>query len=90
MRFWILMLAFGAGFVWCASRVVKSRNQAVEQGYRIAELTREVEELEEDIEKLKIVRAALLKPNRLKARAKNQSLREATPGDVVVMKAAAE
>ena len=90
MRFWILMLAVGAGFVWCASRVVKSRNQAVEQGYRIAELTREVEELEEDIEKLKIVRAALLKPNRLKARAKNQSLREATPGDVVVMKAAAE
>ena len=86
MRFWLLIIAFGAGFVWCASRVVKSRNQAVEQGYRIAELTREVESLEEDIEKLKIVRAALLKPSRLKARAKTQALREAAPNDVVVMK----
>jgi len=86
MRFWLLIIAFGAAFVWCASRVVQSRNQAVEQGYRIAELTREVESLEEDIEKLKIVRAALLKPGRLKARAKMQALREATPNDVVVMK----
>ena len=90
MRFWILIIAFGAGFVWCASRVVKSRNQAVEQGYRIAELTKEVESLEEDIEKLKIVRAALLKPSRLKSRAKIQSLREAAPNDVVVMKGGEE
>lgn len=86
MRFWVLMIAFGAAFVWCASRVVQSRNQAVEQGYRIAELTREIETLEEDMEKLKIVRASLLKPSRLKARAKTQALKEAKPSDVVVMR----
>lgn len=90
MRFWFIMIGFGAAFVWCSARVVQSRNTAVEQGYRIAELTREVEALEEDIEKLKIIRAALLEPSRLKERAKQQMLHEATPSEVVVMKAAAE
>ena len=90
MRFWFVMIIFGAAFVWCSARVVKSRNMAVEQGYRIAELTREVESLEEEIGKLKILRAALLEPSRLKARAKQQSLHEATPVEVVVMKAKPE
>ena len=90
MRFWFVMIAFGAAFVWCAVRVVHSRNQAVEQGYRIAELTKEVEKLEDDIEKLKILRAALLEPSRLKARAAKQNLHEATPSEVVVMKAEIE
>ncbi len=85
-----MMVAFGAAIVWCAVRVVHARNQAVEQGYRIAELTRDVEQLEDDIEKLKILRAALLEPSRLKARAKHQNLHEAGPSEVVVMKAAAE
>ena len=84
------MIVFGGAFVWCSARVVKSRNMAVEQGYRIADLTREVERVEEDIEKLKILRAALLEPSRLKSRAKQKSLHEATPGEVVVMKAKQE
>ena len=87
MKFWGFAIVFAALAVWFGSGMVESRNKAVEQGYQIAQLTRQIAALEEQIEKLKITRAQLLEPSRLKRTAKLNHLHETTSKNVVVMEA---
>lgn len=65
MRFFVLSLAASCLLAWCGVRMVTQRHRAVALGYDFAGATREQRELEDELRRLEIVRAALLAPSRL-------------------------
>ncbi len=84
MRFFVLSLVAACALCWCGVRMVTQRHRTVALGYDIAGATREQSDLEDELRRLEIVRAALLAPSRLTEIALTAGLHDPS-GDQVVL-----
>ncbi len=85
MRFFLLAVATIAGLVYSALERVEERHAGVALGYEIAQALRTQRALEEEINQLRIDRAALLDPTRLEPIARKRGYRVPAPDQVVVI-----
>ena len=85
MRFFIISALTIAAVVGIALRVVHERNQGVNIGFEIQAASKELRSQQEIIHRLRIERAALLDPKRLRPAAMELGMRAATPDEVVPM-----
>lgn len=85
MRFFILAFATIGSLTWSAVQVVSERQVGVDLAYRIASSTRTQRTLTEELNQLRIDRAALLDPTRLEPLAVKHGLRVPAPDQVVVV-----
>jgi len=85
MRFFLLSVIAVSALVGTALRVVHERNRGVNIGFQIQQTTKELQEQQELIHQLRIQRAALLDPKRLRPAAQKLGMRSASPDEVVPM-----
>ena len=85
MRFFLLAALTISAVVAIALRVVHERNRGVNIGFSIQEASKELRKQQDIIHQLRIERAALLDPKRLRPKATKIGLRAATPDEVVPM-----
>ena len=85
MRFFIISALTIAAVVSIALRVVHERNRGVNIGFEIQAASKELRSQQEIIHRLRIERAALLDPKRLRPAAAKLGMRAASPDEVVPM-----
>lgn len=85
MRFFLLSALTISAVVAIALRVVHERNRGVNIGFAIQDASKDLRKQQEIIHQLRIERAALLDPKRLRPEATQIGLRAATPDEVVPM-----
>jgi len=85
MRFFLLAAIAVSALVGTAIRVVHERNRGVNIGFQIQQSSKELREQQEEMHLLRIKRAALLDPKRLRPAARKLGLRSASPDEVVPM-----
>lgn len=87
MRFFVVALIAVASIVFSLIRVVDRRQTQVTISYEIAEATQRQRNLEEQLERLRIDRAALLHPSRVEKVGLDWGLRPPAPEAIVVVDA---
>jgi cell division protein FtsL len=85
MRFFLLTAMVISAVAGIALRVVHERNHGVNIGFEIQEASKELRAQRELIHQLRIQRAELLDPKRLRPAAERIGLRSASPDEVVPM-----
>ena len=86
MRFFAVCLMTVVAVVACLLRQVELRHRQVSISYEISKATQRQQALEEQLERLRIDRAALLEPSRVERIGRKWGLRLPNPDDVVVLR----
>ena len=85
MRFCAICLITVVAVVACLLRQVELRHRQVSISYEISKATQRQQALEEQLERLRIDRAALLESSRVERMGRKWGLRLPDPDDVVVL-----